>query len=61
MVNQPEFPWKDLTTEISEKCIKSVQSKQERHQNDVIDFALVSLLLTLIRSDALFKLLTLKK
>ena len=45
--------------ETPEQCVKSVHNYQQRHQNDVIDVALVSLLLTLNHIILVFPLLTL--
>ena len=36
-----------LITETPEQDVKYVQNKQQKHQNDVIDVVLLSLLLTL--------------
>ena len=51
---QPAFTCSNSTIETPEQCVKSVQSYQLKHQSDVIDVVLVSLLLTLNRFHKLF-------
>ena len=46
--SQPALLYSKSTVETSEQCVKFVQGSQKRHQNDINNIALVSLLLTLI-------------
>ena len=48
-LNQPAFTYSKSTMERPEQRVKYVQSLQQRHQDDVSDVVLVSLLLTLNR------------
>ena len=56
---QPAFTCSKLTIETLEQGVKYVQSLQQRHQNDAIGIACMSLLLTLNIFHTLFLLLTL--
>ena len=46
-VSQRAFTCSKLTVETREQGVKSAQSQQKRYQNGIIDFVLISLLLTL--------------
>ena len=47
IINQQTFTYSKLTIETPEKVVKHVQSYYYRHQMDVNELVLVSLLLTL--------------
>ena len=46
--SQPALICSKSTVETSEQCVKFAQGSQKRHQNDINNIVLVSLLLTLI-------------